>query len=301
MKDKKMRIVSKLIGGLGNQMFRYAAGKALALENGVSLELDISLLIDHAHIHSEYDKRDFELNIFPNITENVIDLKKTNRSFFIRNLLKFVPFGTKPLPVYNERQFTFDPDFLRLHPPVIIHGDWQTELYFKKYESQIRHCFAFSPLENSDSNTIIANAIKNTNAVSVHVRRGDYLNPSILSLNGICSESYYENAIGLILKQVKNPFFYFFSDDTSWVKKNLTKFTANYVIVEGNTGENSWKDMYLMSICKHHIIANSSFSWWGAWLNPAKDKQVVAPLKWFATKDTYYNTKDLIPSGWLRI
>ena len=129
-------------------------------------------------------------------------------------------------------------------------------------------------------------------AVSLHVRRGDYVSdPKTKAILGVCSLDYYRAAIAHIAERIESPAFFVFSDDIAWAKANLEiPFPCEYV--DHNQGQQSYNDMHLMSLCKHHIIANSSFSWWGAWLNPRKDKIVIAPENWFANNE---DAKDLIP------
>jgi hypothetical protein len=292
------KIITRIVGGLGNQMFRYAAGKALALEHDAELVLDTSLLIKHAKDPGDYVLRNFELDIFPEVKEKVIDMERQRLPLFLRSVLKKI---TGVYPVFKETTFSYDAKFWTIKPPVVIHGDWQTELYFKKYETAIRQSFRFPELGSNDLTHAAAEKIKASTAVSVHVRRGDYLNQSILQLNGVCPQSYYESAISILQQQIPDAIFYFFSDDPAWVREHLTGLTKKYYVVEGNSGGNAWKDMYLMSICKHHIIANSSFSWWAAWLNDNSEKLVIAPQKWFASEDPYYDTKDIIPASWHKI
>jgi hypothetical protein len=145
-------------------------------------------------------------------------------------------------------------------------------------------------------NAELAVQIGQVNAVSLHVRRGDYAkNPKTTATHGLCSLDYYQAAIQYISDQVEQPYFFIFSDDIAWVKKQLKmNFPCRYV--DHNHGVESYNDMHLMSICRHCIIANSSFSWWGAWLNPYKDKIVVAPQRWFANDN---NVKDLFPPEWV--
>jgi hypothetical protein len=147
----------------------------------------------------------------------------------------------------------------------------------------------------SSRNLELAEEINTVNAVSLHVRRGDYVsNPRTMATNGVCPLSYYDSAIRYICARVDAPHFFVFSDDMDWVRENLNiDHPCRYV--DHNCSTESFNDMRLMSMCRHHIIANSSFSWWGAWLNPREDKIVIAPKKWFANSN---DTKDLLPFGW---
>lgn len=134
------------------------------------------------------------------------------------------------------------------------------------------------------------------NAVSLHIRRGDYLEPKHWENTGsVCQLPYYQNAIAAIRKQLDNPVFYVFSDDLAWVKENLP--LDNAVYIDWNKGDDSWQDMMLMSHCRRHIICNSTFSWWGAWLDPHKDKTVIVPERWFRHTETPY----IYPEGWTKV
>lgn len=149
------------------------------------------------------------------------------------------------------------------------------------------------------TNEQVAQNILSVNAVSLHVRRGDYVsNLTINQFHGTCSLEYYNQAIAQIAKKVETPHFFVFSDDPEWVKSNL-KIDYSITIVDHNNADKNYEDIRLMSLCKHHIIANSSFSWWGAWLCRNPNKIVIAPLKWF--NDKSINTTDLIPDGWIKI
>jgi hypothetical protein len=301
MKSNSKKIITRIKGGLGNQMFRYAAGKALAAQRKADLQIDISFLIEHANDTGDHVARKFELMLFPNITDKVIDLEKRHLSLRLRNIRKRLKFLRKPIPLFKEGAYNFDAALLSVTPPAIIDGDFQSEKYFADQQALIRESFIFPLLNVNDENNKIVAQIVNSNSVSVHVRRGDYLHKPIMALNGVCSREYYEEAIALMEQQHPGASYYFFSDDPEWVKNEIVQFAPNHTIIDHNTGNNSWKDMYLMSLCRHNIIANSSFSWWGAWLNRNENKIVIAPQKWFATTDPYFNTKDLIPESWIKL
>ena len=151
----------------------------------------------------------------------------------------------------------------------------------------------------SEKSRLISEEIKQLNSVSIHVRRTDYIsNIPANNYHGTCNETYYIEAMKIIGKKISNPHFYIFSDEPEWFKANIkTNFQVTFV--EHNKNEKSFEDMYLMSLCKHNIIANSSFSWWGAWLNSNENKQVIAPANWF--QDKTKNTKDLLPETWIKL
>ncbi len=289
-------IISKLIGGLGNQMFQYAIGRTLSTIHQEVFLLDISGFADYG-LHQGF-QLDKIFNCIANVA-NEKDIKKIlgwqNKSTIRQILLR------QKMSKFRKPGFIVEPDFH--YCPTVFNspkdsyliGYWQSQKYFMSIEKMIRNDFHFSePL--SIQNIKLANQISNVNAVSLHVRRGDFANnPKTTSVHGLCSAEYYYNAINFILSKIDNPFFFVFSDDINWVKSNL-KFNHKHILVSHNNGCDSYIDMRLMSLCKHHIVANSSFSWWGAWLNPNKNKIVISPKKWFANK---LDASDLIPRNWI--
>lgn len=260
-------IVIKLTGGLGNQMFQYAYGRSESIRKKQPLS--------YYFIHHRGDtNRQYELNVF-NIKGKKID------GFYSEIFLKVG-------------------HILKLSYPHIISGYWQSEKYFIKHENEIRKDFQFKkPLDKK--NKKVLEQIKNTNSVSIHIRRGDYVsNKKTNQFHGVCSLSYYKEAINYFKKRIENPKFFVFSDDPEWVKENLKKEGAIYI--NWNKGEDSYKDIQLMSRCKHNIIANSSFSWWGAWLNDNLEKMVIAPKKWFNDKEAQIKAGgEIVPKTWIKI
>jgi len=302
MRINKKSVITQLKGGLGNQMFRYAAGKAIALHHNAELKLDISFLKTNNISIDDFIARPYELSLFPNIHEKLIDIDELYLFRpIIQKIRRKLGYGLYKLPIKKERSFRFDPKLFEKKPSLIIDGDLQSEKYFKKYTSVICSSFEFPMLAPNDHNVDSLSKIHKTNSIAVHVRRGDYLMPYNYAINGICEVTYYERSMTIIKNKYENPVFVFFSNDMNWVKENLLPLTIDYILVEGNSDENSWKDMYLMTQCKHLIIANSSFSWWGAWLNKNESKTVIAPKKWFATENPGYDTIDLIPQNWVLV
>jgi hypothetical protein len=286
-------IISRLIGGLGNQMFQYAAGRSLAVANNCELKLDISGFKDYT-LHNGY-----ELDLF-NIKANVANAEDVSGMVNTQSrLMRFIyrKLKVKKSTHFVEQSFTFSSDFFNTEQPVYIDGYWQSYKYFESIESQLKQEFSFKS-SLVGKNLQVYEHISNVNAVSIHVRRGDYVsNKHTNSVHGVCSLDYYRAAIQTMTAHVENPVFFIFSDDIEWVKDNLV-FGSHDVFVDNNTGKKSYNDMCLMSLCQHHIIANSSFSWWGAWLGVNAKKIVIAPQQWFANTTI---TDDLIPESWLRI
>jgi hypothetical protein len=291
-------IISQIIGGLGNQMFQYAAGRALSLEHNQSLLLDTSGFAGY-NLH-----QGFELNRIFNCSTEIAtnaDVRNILGWQFLSGIRRIVARSSMAVFRHNgliiEPHFHYWPEIKNIPQNSYLAGYWQSEKYFKTHTSEIRSDFTFK-IPFSDRNAGFAQQITKINAVSLHVRRGDYINNvKTNATHGLCSLSYYQAAIHYVSGQITNPFFLIFSDDITWVKDNLTiDFPHQYI--DYNHGLDSYNDMHLMSLCKHNIIANSSFSWWGAWLNSNVEKIVVAPQKWFANNN---NTKDLLPQGWIRL
>lgn len=292
-------IIIRLSGGLGNQMFQYAAAKALALTHQTELIVDVTNLKIKK---IGFTPREFELSIFENelfkyLSESdKVNILEEELSFVQKALNKFM--GKQACKYYRQPSFKFNENFLELEGENYLIGYFQSEKYFTNFEKEIRKTFQF-PKKISEKNKQLCSEILSNNSVSVHVRRGDYIKyASNLKHHGICSLEYYQNAMELVSQKVEKPVFYFFSDDTDWVKKNIK---GDYPIrhVEHNHGNQSFEDMRLMSHCKHHVIANSSFSWWGAWLNPNVNKLVIAPKPWFNNVEKEKETTDLIPKKWI--
>lgn len=290
-------IIVKLIGGLGNQMFQYAAGRALALRHQTDLRVDTFEL--ESDPEGKFTKRHFELGIFEaniqraskeeigrfsNLGSNKIKRELQRRFPTVFNRLMAVEKGS---PYHHE--------FTKYPKHTYLNGFWQSELYFKNVASQIRSDFKFNPTI-IEGNKEMASKISSVNSVSLHIRRGDYVtNTNAHSFHGLCSIDYYNEAVKLISEKENGIELFVFSDDIPWCKENL-KYNFPIHFVETH---NAHSDMYLMSLCKHNVIANSSFSWWGAWLNANPKKMVIAPKQWIA--DPSVNTKDVIPVSWIKL
>jgi len=284
-------IVVKLIGGLGNQLFQYAIGRQISLYHEVKLKVDIGDLLDRTP-RKNFTFRDFELEHFNCKIETIT---RTELLFFkwIHWLLSKIGLNNF---YWKETNFNYDDRFLSSScKSMYLEGFWQSEKYF----SSIRHII-LNDLKIikglSEYTQLWELRIKESTSISVHIRRGDYIyNISANEFHGICSLEYYYNCIKIINAKFKNCSFFFFSDDIEWVKIKFSNLENAHFITSNSNKE----DLYLMSLCKHNIIANSSFSWWGAWLNTNENKLVFAPKKWF--NDDSIDTSDLIPNSWKRI
>lgn len=288
-------IIIKLHGGLGNQLFQYAAARALSKKNNTGLFFDVSLLhLDEPGITKRY----FALSVFniEVLLANKIDVTTFSHPGKARKLLQKFKLICKN--TYTEPHFNYDPAFLKLKGDVIVNGYMQSEKYFKHLKSTLQGDLVIKALL-SDITNLHFEHIKKTNSVSIHIRRGDFVNdPNTKNVHGICGIAYYHKAINLIASKVDDISLFVFSDDVEWTKQHLT--TPYPIVFADHTHEaNAYEDLYLMSNCKHNIIANSSFSWWGAWLNLNPNKIVVSPRKWF--NQSTANTNDLIPEEWIKI
>lgn len=323
-----------VLGGLGNQIFQYALYKKLEtlgnnvklditdfksyyLHNGYELENVFNIKADYSNKEEVKKLKGYKGDFFIkfarkiNIASKQIDKRfNINISEKILNRLKeaySIKFETdyiqnsiiKKGNFIETRGYGFKDEVLKLEPNenFYLKGYWQSEKYFKDISNIIKRELKFKDF-NDEKNMHIRHKILGTNSISVHIRRGDYLmNPFIST---VCTKKYYLDAIELIKNKVHDPIFYFFSDDIKWVKENL-KTNNNSIYIDWNKGEKSWIDMNLMSLCKHNIIANSSFSWWGAWLNDNLNKIVIAPNKW--SNNICYNVEsaDILPEEWLKL
>jgi hypothetical protein len=265
-----MKIITEIFGGLGNQMFQYACGKAVASRLNAQLFLDLSWF--------DNGNRRFMLNVFPNIHYSVCHEKQS----FIRKILRWLGFGIQCI---KEPNYFYWSGINDIKSSAVLSGYWQKEKYFSDYSSIILQDFMFPEFDCLEAKNIAKRIMDAPCAVNIHVRRGDYVeNPEINSIHGICTYDYYKNAIQIIIdkNEENTPELFIFSDDPDWVKNNFNTCGLPCVMVDIQEHKNKpYHDMHLMSLCRHHIIANSSFSWWGAWLSSGNGI-VVAPKRWFA-------------------
>lgn len=290
-------VVVGLNGGLGNQMFQYAAGLRLATARGVDLKLDLTFFNSPQY---GVTPRHFELrklNISGLVAKRCDIIKSMGCDYSRRGLEKiFYRQGGGTL--LREKQFSFDEDVLSAPGDAYLKGYWQSERYFHDISDLVRQEFSL-PFPPTGKNLEIAKRIQSCESVSLHVRRGDYVDcGKTAACHGTCSLDYYHECINRLTCSVRNPTFFIFTDDPQWVRANLSLDYPSQVVDHNGQGHGE-EDMRLMSFCRHNIIANSSFSWWGAWLNSNPGKQVFAPAKWFANFDA--DLSDLFPPSWIKI
>ena len=286
-------VVVRLRGGLGNQMFQYAAGRRLALQLGTELKLDATAYMAGANRH--YSLTHFRVAAEV-ATPRKIDYWLGRGNVLARLSVRF--FQRKSIQQVTEQNFRFDPEVLTLPDNVYLDGYWQDERYFADASDQIRKDLSFhEPLRGR--NAELATRIGSCTAVALHVRRGDYVdNPSTNAWHGVCSTTFYRNSIERINADCDDPVFFVFSDDLAWARRNLP-LPCNAVFVAGNDATQAALDLHLMTLCRHHIIANSSFSWWGAWLAKHPDQIVLAPKHWYRNLEP--GDRNPAPSQWERI
>lgn len=281
-------VISCMQGGLGNQMFQYATGRALALRLGVELKLDISWFSRAEGCAPRQYLLNKTFSLVPVIAtaRECAQLIWRRESFFSRVLrrIRHTP-RLHAATCIREPHFSYWPDFSQLAAPAILLGYWQNEKYFENVEDTIRRDFTFPAI--MEQSRIMAERICATpNSVAVHIRRGDYVsNTATNQFHGVCSPAYYKAALDALATRVDRFELFLFSDDPAWVRKQFDcKGIPATVIDFPEHVDAPWHDMHLMSLCHHHIIANSSFSWWGAWL-ANKGGNVYAPRRWFVAKN----------------
>lgn len=301
-------IIVRLEGGLGNQMFQYAMGRHLAELQSTTLKLDVSTfeayklhryslhcfhIWEHFATQTEIDSHrgDISTNSYKLVTRGLLRRLHINYPTGFVSPDRFVLF---------EKTFNFDPTYLQRTGPIYVWGYWQTEKYFAAIRDALLREFAIKYRQDLESKRI-SELIDSTHSVSLHVRRGDYVqDPRTNQVHGACDQSYYQRSVQHIAAHIENPHFFVFSDDPIWVKKEL-KLGFPTTVVDHNDASRNFEDLRLMSQCKHNIIANSSFSWWGAWLNENPSKIVMAPKQWFADQAREAQAGDIVPEAWTKV
>lgn len=292
-------VIVRLIGGLGNQLFQYAAGRRLAHVLNTTLKLDITGF-------ETYRLRTYSLSHFNIAAEiaNQADISRfrpmaRTRFGAILNGLKGRITPCFRFPIIREQEVgAVRQDVLKARGDVYLDGYWQSEKYFIDIQEIIRLELTIRN-QPDPVNRKLADHILSCNAVSIHIRRGDYVNdPLVSKLHNTCGLDYYQKCISEIAESIERPQFFVFSDDPLWVRDNL-HLSYQTTWVDHNDSSKALEDLRLMSLCRHHIISNSSFSWWGAWLNKKPGKSICAPMRWF--NDSRLDARDIIPEGWRRL
>lgn len=300
-------IVVNVNAGLANQMFHYAFGRGL-------INKGYKVLFDQTNFRprQEWTFENVKLqDAFPNI--DITPMPKGNFKWVCVNgqtnkLIKV--FGKLMIEMHNfiedeiyvfEDTYGYNPNIEdKIKKNCIFKGFWQSEKYFLHCKNDIREQFTFLPFDEK-TNIEVAEKMSNENSVSIHLRKGaDYLKSPLMG-QGLCDVSYYHRAISYIRERVENPIFYVFTDNPTWVKENIPDF--NYIFVDWNetSGKKNFRDMQLMTYAKHNIIANSTYSWWGAWLNSNPDKIVIGPKKFFNPINKFFSTSDILCDDWIKL
>lgn len=292
-------IIVRLIGGLGNQLFQYAVARHLAEIHKTELKIDISGFETYK-LH-KYSLLPFNIQENFASPEEVAALKWHKQGiaeYVVRRVLRRTP---KPALTYirEKKKFHFDPDILKLPDGIYLEGSWQSEKYFVDIAGIIRREFTVN-MSPKGRDKKLSEEMKLCDSISLHIRRGDYVtNPGTNRIHGTCDLDYYRCCVERLASKVKHPHFFIFSDDPGWVRDNL-KLPYPITFVDHNKADKNYEDLRLISKCKHHIIANSTFSWWGAWLGAHPGKMVYAPKHWVAATDVY-DAREIVPDKWNKI
>ncbi|MFV5698717.1 alpha-1,2-fucosyltransferase [Flavobacterium sp. ZT3R17] len=284
-----------IFNGIGNQMSQYAFYLQKKKINSSTY------LISSCHEHNglEIDSV-FDIAWNERFIDKALNilfrLLMTRRLRIITSPLKYLLKLTGTKVIEENFNYNFNPEYLKPTKGITFYiGGWHNEKYFVNIKNDVLKSFSFSK-EIDKVSLAIAKEMSEKESVAIHVRRGDYLNEANINLFGkVCTKSYFEKAINIMNDQIKLPHYYVFSNDIAWVKENLNLERVTYIT--HNSGENSWRDIFLMTNCKYNIVANSSFSWWGAWLNKNQFNKVVSPAK-FLNSD---KISDIYPSHWIKI
>lgn len=297
-------IVTQLCGGLGNQLFQYAAACALAESHRASVKADLSWFVAS---RPGTTRRNFELGTTSARVSELSRVDDLRRRLALRlagssippRLCLLLQRALVGLSVFFEPHFEFTEELAHQPDNVVLVGYWQSERYFRSVRLVlVREFVPRRPL--SDRAREMAERVAGAqDAVGLHVRRGDYVSsPTAAAFHGVCPREYYQAAARMILNERPEAEFFVFSDDPAWCRKSL-ELPGRVEIVGHEATNDAIVDLHLMALCRHHVISNSSFAWWGAWLSVGDDKIVIAPLRWF--RDSSADTRDLIPERWRRL
>ncbi|WP_165730495.1 alpha-1,2-fucosyltransferase [Polaribacter sp. 20A6] len=293
-------IIINLKGGLGNQMFQFAVASIVAEKSKQLVKID-NTYYDNVAIGAT--PRNYELSIFDKFFKIASEgeRKKFLKNSYLKKIKKKI--GVKYARVYKEPSLNYQPKLLCLNGPIYLEGYFQSYKYLMGWEDYIRKLYSF-PIEDlgMKNKSFLKKITGSENSVGIHIRRGDYVSEKkFKDFHGICTKEYYLKAIEYFTNTYKNVTFVFFSDEIDWCEREFSDIGFSTIFVKDNSGVDSWNDLFLMSSCNHNIIANSSFSWWGAWLNNNSKKQVIAPRNWYANEEANKSSNDIIPESWIRL
>jgi len=281
-------LIVKIIGGLGNQMFQYAYAKALQ-EKGYKVKLDISAYETYK-LHGGYQLNKYNIDMEIAKSKEIEKLAK-------KNIFEKIMRKKKKL---KEKNHLFDINLLQPDDEKYIVGYFQSEQYFIDIRKKILEDFVIKQKLSNYSSKVKGQILGCQNALSIHIRRGDYItNKNANQRHGTCSLNYYQEAYKRVSEMYGIMDCFVFSDDISWAKENLD--FANTEYIASAEEQIPHEDIYLMSLCKHNIIANSSFSWWGAWLNENEAQCVIAPKQWIQDKQLQAYFEKIVPEHWIKM
>lgn len=295
-------IIVKIKAGLGNQLFQYATARAMGLRSGEEVKMDITDSLTRDDHDRVFGLQNFNIQL-PVATAEEIQrilsrrkwLRKKSRYFQNKTGIALHRTWWNQTYVY---QTSYDKAIMKpAKRDIYIDGFWQNEDFFKEYRPLLLQELSVKNKPDAINQSVI-DKMRSVNAVSLHVRRGDNLRPAAMTVYCMPDEEYYTSAISYIAGKMKDPHFFVFSDDIEWAKENMkTGFPTDFM--DHNNDAKNYEDLRLMNNCRHHIIANSTFSWWGAWLNPSNDKIVISPRHWFNLAK--FNRAKIIPSNWIKM
>jgi hypothetical protein len=291
-------IIVRLMGGLGNQLFQYAAGRALAVARGTTLKLDTSAFRD-------YPLRSYRLDHF-HISATVAGPEDMARVMGRRlwRPWRVLVRALEPRRAYYRRRIVHEPHYhyapaiRKVGRDALLVGFWQSESYFAEIRGRLLEELSVTTPPDG-ANLRLLESIDGVDSISLHVRRGDYVtDPANRSFYAECGPDYYERAVQRLLPLTTQPHVFVFSDDPDWAGAHV-RVPCPMTVVRHNGPDHDYEDLRLISRCRHHVTANSTFSWWGAWLGTHPGKRVIAPGRWFT--DPTVNCDDVIPAGWERL
>lgn len=285
-------IIVKIVGGLGNQMFQYAYAKALETR-GYKVKIDITVFETYK-LHGGYQLDTYNINL---ANSSKVENKKYYKNNIIFKVLKKI--GLDFSKRTKEDSLLFNDSLLKVKDNNYIDGYFQCEKYFKDIREILLKQFSINQEKSNYTKQIEKKIFESKHSYSLHIRRGDFVDNTNINIHGSCDLEYYQNAIEVINLKYEDTHCFIFSDDIDWCKQNLK--IKNVVYIDSEEKRIPHEDIYLMSLCHHNIIANSSFSWWGAWLNQNEDKVVIAPKRWFANDELEKQSRDIVCDGWIRI
>ncbi len=283
-------MIVKMMGGLGNQMFQYAYAKALE-KRGHEVKIDISY-VEARKLHGGYQLDKYNVDLTTSTKEEV---KQYHLKSLIFKILRKI--GVSKIIV--EKSLLFDAVYLNVKYDSYVIGYFQSEKYFKDIRGVLIKQFVIKENISNYTRTAEIKILEAKNSCSIHIRRGDYISKNNINIHGFCGLEYYKNAIKYLQDKVVDLNFFIFSDDIEWVKDNLKIENTTYI--DSNKRRDPHEDIYLMGLCDHHIIANSSFSWWGAWLSQNENGITVAPKRWFKDSEREKQSHNIVSSDWIRV